>query len=135
MVILVGPLLALMQIIPVAVMGMSQGKQQSIAAFLAEQKMERIKAWAMSTATNPVQQGFDTVAAGSTCFTAVTGPCQTEDYNTIGGYPGYKGTATITPGPIANTTQVVVTVFFYPVTAVGVSTSESGVQLSTFIAK
>ena len=67
-------LVAVMQWFPLGTAGVETGRRQSTGVFLAEQKIEQIKAWGLSTAAN---QGFTTVIAGGTCFTSVAppGPC------------------------------------------------------------
>lgn len=123
-------LVALMQFFPMGIQGMETGRQQSTAVFLAEQKMEQIKAWALSTAPN---QGFSTVTAGGACFTAGN-PCASEAYNTIANYSTYRRTATVSAGSTNTTSVVRVQVFYQPVTAQGVLTAERQVQVATVIA-
>ena len=65
-------LVAVMQWFPLGTAGVETGRRQSTGVFLAEQKIEQIKAWALSTCTGPpgcaVQQGFATVIKpGGTC--------------------------------------------------------------------
>lgn len=116
-------LVAVMQAFPVGVQGVDVGYRQSTAVFLAEQKLEQIKAWALSTQAVPVQQGFNTVLPGGTCFNAPN-PCAQENFNTIAGYPGYSRIATVNcpagppagPCPTATTATVQVQVIYRNVT-------------------
>lgn len=132
-------LVALAQVIPVAVMATTQGNQVSTAIFLAEQRIEEIKAWTLSTATSPVQQGFETIRqdGSGTCHTATTGPCRDQAYNSIAGYPTFRRAITITDNPdgITDTKSVVITVFFRLPTPAGLSTSESSARISALVAR
>lgn len=49
-------------------------EREATAVFLAEEKLELIRAWALGTAPG---QGFASLAAGGAC--AQIGPCRTED--------------------------------------------------------
>jgi len=101
--------------------GINQGQQETTAAFLAEQKLEDIKAFALSTASG---QGFANVTG--TSFPA-------EDYGSIsGGYSTYRRTTTIT-NPSATTKVVVVSVFYKPVGVSQTSSSERQVAVSTLL--
>src|SRR5213592_4343832 len=62
------------------------GRQQTTALYLAEQRLEQIKAWSLSTVAT---QGFASVAAGAGC-------CRSEGYNTIADYGNYRRTVTVT---------------------------------------
>jgi len=131
-------LIAMLQALPMGVQGMEGGRQQSTALFLAEQRMEQIKAWALSTqVAPPVNQGFGTVAAGGTCFTWAgpnppAGPCQNQAYNSIANYPGYRVTVQTTADG-ATRTLVTVQVFYRPIISNGVSTTERSVILRTLL--
>ena len=133
-------LVAVMQWFPLGTAGVETGRRQSTGVFLAEQKIEQIKAWSLGAAAN---QGFATVAAGGTCFAA--GPCNNDAFNTIPGYPGYSRTVTITcinggPPPVAaacagGTVRVVrVQVQYRRVTDRGVLTGGQQVDIATIIA-
>ena len=88
-------LVAVMQWFPLGTAGVETGRRQSTGVFLAEQKIEQIKAWALSTAAG---QGFTTVLKpGGTCANAGS-PCADDAFNGIPGYPGYSRTVTISPG-------------------------------------
>jgi prepilin-type N-terminal cleavage/methylation domain-containing protein len=90
--------------------GITSGQQETTATFLAEQRLEDIKAFALSTA---VAQGFGNVTNAN--FPA-------EAYGTIaGGYTGYRRTTTVTdPSPTIKV--VVVNVFYRPVSIASTST-------------
>jgi len=127
-IIMVG-LAAVMQAFPVATQGTEAGRRQSTADFLAEEKLEQIKAWSLSTCTGPpgcaVPQGFTTVVKpGGTCANAGN-PCADDAFDSIPGYAGYSRTVIVQgnpPAPTANTRLVRVTVSYRRVTSAGVST-------------
>lgn len=101
--------------------GITQGQQETTAAFLAEQRIEDIKAFALST-TDPTR-GFGNVTAGN--FPA-------EGYGGIAQSTGYRRTTTIT-SPTATTKLVTVEVFYV---AVGTTTNaERQVTFSTVLAR
>jgi prepilin-type N-terminal cleavage/methylation domain-containing protein len=101
--------------------GINQGQQETTAAFLAEQKVEDIKAFALSAAAG---QGFANVTAAN--FPA-------EAYNTIaGGYQRYRRTTTLT-FPSATMIVVVVRVFYVPVGISHVTNNEREVAVSTVL--
>jgi len=133
-------LTALLSAAPVGVAGMETGRQQSTALFLAQDKLERVKAWALSNAAVPAQQGFATIAGGGSCFTAGVGPCAADAYGTIPGYGRYRRVVTATPDPATppppghTRTVVTVQVFYQPVSDQGVSATERQVTLSTMLA-
>jgi prepilin-type N-terminal cleavage/methylation domain-containing protein len=95
--------------------GIEAGKQQTTATFLAEQRLEQIRA-----ATYPN-------------VTAANFPA--EGYGTIPNAPTYRRAVTITDNPagVANTKRVEVSVFYRPVMAFGVLAAEREVRLSTLI--
>ncbi len=116
-IILVG-LVAVLQWFPFGTQGMDTGKRQSTAVFLAEQKLEQIKAFSLSAAAG---QGFATVTPGNLCFTA--GPCANDGPNAIPpgppipGYPEYSRTVTV---------QCVVTQPAPPVVDPGCAAADTG---------
>ena len=119
-------LVAVMQWFPLGTAGVETGRRQSTGVFLAEQKIEQIKAWALSTCPGPpgcaVPQGFATVIKpGGTCANAGN-PCADDVFNSILGYAGYSRTVIVQNGPTANTRLVRVTVSYRRVTSAGVST-------------
>jgi Tfp pilus assembly protein PilV len=109
-------LLAIASAFPVAMSGVAQGNQQTTALFLAEQRLEEIKATAFASIT-------------SANFPA-------EGYGTIANGPGYRRAVTITssPGGVANTVRVDVNVFYRPVMSFGVLTAERQITVSTLVA-
>ena len=133
--ILVG-LVAVMQAFPLATQGMDTGRRQSTADFLAEQKIEEIKAWALAPAPS---RGFDRVPICS------PSPCSgysdervvfnLEGFNSISGYGDYGRTVIVQNGPVANTKLVRVTLSYRRVTSGGVFTGGSQASLETLIAK
>ena len=117
-------LTALLSAFPVAFNGIQSGLQSSTAVFLALQRLEEIKAFAVSL--NPAQ-GFANVTAGN--FPA-------EPYSAIAGYAHYRRQVTILDSPTvpANTKVAQVTVFYRPITETGLSSHEAAVSVSTLIA-
>jgi len=95
--------------------GIEAGKQQTTATFLAEQRLEQIRA-----ATYPN-------------VTAANFPA--EGYGTIASAPTYRRVVSVvdSPGGVANTKRVEVSVFYRPVMAFGVLAGEREVRLSTLI--
>jgi prepilin-type N-terminal cleavage/methylation domain-containing protein len=97
--------------------GVAAGQQETTAVFLAEQRLEDIKAFALSTAAG---QGFTNITSAN--FPA-------EAYGAIANYTGYRRTVTITD-PSATVKRVTVDVFYLPV-AVASTNTERQVSLST----
>jgi prepilin-type N-terminal cleavage/methylation domain-containing protein len=103
----------------VATSGINSGQQETTASFLAEQRIEDIKAFALSTAAT---QGFANVTAAN---------FPNEAYGTIaGGYNGYRRTTTITT-PSATMRVVTVSVFYVPVGVNHAANAERQVTVST----
>ncbi len=147
-IILIG-LVAVLQWFPIGTQGTETGKRQSTAVFLAEQKIEQIKAFALSTAAG---QGFATVTPGGTCFNAGN-PCANDGVNAIPpgppipGYPEYTRTVTVQcvvtqPAPpvvdglcaAADTGRLVrVQVGYQRVTTTGVFAGATQVDFATMI--
>ena len=131
-------LVAVMQWFPLGTAGVESGRRQSTGVFLAEQKIEQIKAWSLGSAAN---QGFAQVIAGGGCFGA-GGPCNNDALNTIPGYPEYSRTVTITaclaapcPVPLTTTTRLVrVQVQYRRVTDRGTLTGGQQVDIATLLA-
>ncbi len=111
------------------IQGVETGRQQSTAVFLAQQRMEQIKAAAAKTSEPPLvditaanfpNEGYDSISGAekfrrAVTFTSYTGPA--------GGLPtGFQGI------------RVDVDVFYLPITATGVLTTERSVRLSSFLA-
>jgi len=118
-------LVAVMQWFPLGTAGVETGRRQSTGVFLAEQRIEQIKAWALSTGAG---QGFPTVVAGGAC-------CANDAFNAIPGYPEYSRTVTIANGPTATTRLVRVQVQYRRVTDQGVFTGGQQVDIATLIAQ
>ena len=99
--------------------GIEYGRQQTTAAFLAEQRMEQIK---------------NTALADFAAVTTATFP--DEAYGSIPNASTYRRTVTIVtnPGGVVDTKLIQVTVFYRPVTGWSVSATERQVQLSTLMA-
>jgi type II secretory pathway pseudopilin PulG len=118
MIALVGVLVS----ISLGVTGVSSARQSTTALFLAEQRLEEVKAFALSKAAG---KGWVNVTAAN--FPA-------EAYNTIPSYANYRRTVTITdnPGGVANTKQVEVWVFYRPPASSGLA-PETGVVVSTLV--
>ena len=135
-------LVAVIQWFSIGAQGMDTGRKQSTGVFLGEQKLEQIKAWALSACIGPgsvppcaVAQGFTTVVPGGTCFNAGN-PCANDAFSTIAGYPEYSRTVVVT-NPTPTTTLVRVQVNYRRVTDVGVFTNVGAnqVELATLIAQ
>jgi Tfp pilus assembly protein PilV len=111
-----------------AIQGVETSRQQTTATFLAEQRLEQIRATAL---------GSSLVACMG--FANVTGACfATQAYGSIPNAPGYRSTVTVTDyivnGNVARK-RVDVEVFYQPIVAWGVQLSaERSVRLSTLIA-
>src|SRR5262245_16649242 len=83
------------------VAGVEGSRGQSTAVFLAEQKLEEVRAYAVSTAAT---QGFSNLNSSS--FPAES---------SITGYPNYRRTVTLTATGNADLQLVAVTVFYKPI--------------------
>jgi prepilin-type N-terminal cleavage/methylation domain-containing protein len=100
-----------------ATASVATGQQETTAVFLAEQRLEDIKAFALSPA---VAQGFANVTSAN---------FPVENYSSIANYSGYRRTVTIT-NPSATMKRVTVDVFYKPI-AVAATNSERQVTVST----
>jgi Tfp pilus assembly protein PilV len=104
-----------------ATAGVAAGQQQTTAVFLTEQRLEDIKAFALSTDS---AQGWANVTSAN--FPA-------EAYNSIANYPTYRRTTTITtPVGSTTTTQVTVSVFWFPV-GIAATTAERSVTATIIL--
>lgn len=94
------------------------GRQQTMAVFLAQQRLEQVKA--------SVLWDFDGVAA-------TTFPAE----NPIRGYPAYRRTVEISPRPagLADAVRVQVTVTYHPTTTASTAPSERTVTLTTVMSR
>jgi Tfp pilus assembly protein PilV len=115
-------IVAVLTAVGAGVHGIDGGRRSTIAVFLSEQRMEQVKAFALSQ--DPTQGWVNIVAAS---FPA-------EGYGTIAGYPDYRRTVTITntPGGAANTKQIEVWVFYRP-TGTGVTGAENSMTTATLL--
>jgi len=117
-------LTALVGTFPLALNTLQSGRQSSTAVFLAVQRLEEIKAFAVSENT----------ALGFANVTPAAFPA--EPYATIPSYSYYRRQVTILDPPTApaDTKVVRVTVFYRPMTEVGLAPNETAVSVSTLIA-
>lgn len=111
-----------------AIQGVETSRQQTTATFLAEQRMEQVRAAAL---------GNSLVACMG--FTNVTGVCfPSQAYSSIANAPGYRSTVTVTDYIVNGSVtrkRVDVEVFYQPIVAWGVlQSAERSVRLSTLIA-
>ncbi len=123
-------LVAVMQGFPMGTAGVETGRRQSTGVFLAEQKIEQIKAFALSPAAG---QGFTNLPICNPCNAAA--PLNSENFNTIAGYPEYTRTLIIQNGPTATTRLVRVQLSYRRVTSTGVQTGGTQVDIATLIAQ
>jgi type II secretory pathway pseudopilin PulG len=110
-----------------AIQGTETGRQQTTATFLAEQRLEQIRAAALGNSLVACM-GFTNITTA--CFPA-------QAFGSIASAPGYRSTVTITDyvvnGSIARK-RVDVEVFYQPIVAWGVLAAERSVRLSTLVA-
>lgn len=119
--IVVTGLVGVMTGMQMATSGVATGQQQTTAAFLAEQRMEDVRAFALST---NAAQGWANVTTAN--FPA-------EAYGAITNYTTYRRTTTITT-PTATTKLVVVSVFWVPVGVSASANAERSVIVRTVLA-
>jgi prepilin-type N-terminal cleavage/methylation domain-containing protein len=105
-----------------AVGGLEAGRQQTTAVFLAEQRMEQLKAGALNNFLNVTTANYPAEGYGSIS-------------NNGHAMPGYRRTVTITDAPaaLADTKLVEVNVFYRPVVGFGVLAAERSVRLSALL--
>ena len=110
-----------------AIQGVETSRQQTTATFLAEQRLEQVRATALG---NSLVACMGFVNITTACFPA-------QAYAAIPNAPGYRSTVTITDyvvnGNIARK-RVDVEVFYQPIVAWGVLSAERSVRLSTLVA-
>ena len=97
------------------------GRQQTTAVYLAEQRLEGLKAWSLSTDPS---RGFASLATGAAC-------CLKEDYKTVANYGNYSRTVTVTPLGV-NSKILQVSVFYFAVNSTG-GGQERRVDVSTIV--
>ncbi len=119
------PLVAVMSGFPLGLQAMEIGRQKSTAVFLTEQKVDRVKAWAVSTAAG---QGFGSITNGTPSGAPC---CAPEGYGSIPGYSGYRRQVNVSDGPTTTTKVVQVQVFYRPVLSTGLAATETEVRLTT----
>lgn len=105
-----------------AVGGIEGGRQQTTAVFLAEQRMEQIKAAALTNLLNVTTAAYPAEGYGSVS-------------NNGHATPSYRRTVTIVDAPagLADTKLVEVWVFYRPVVGFGVLAAEREVRLSALL--
>ena len=118
------------------IQGVETGRQQSTAVFLAEQRMDQVKAAALRATTPPLglvtAANFPNEAYGTIACPLGSSNC---------GSQKFRRTVTLTPlvapagglPPGMQGIRVAVDVFYRQITAVGVLTTERSVRLSTFL--
>lgn len=116
-------LVGLLTTMGTAVTAVDAGRRTTTALFLAEQRMEEIRAFAHSSTAG---QGWLNLTSGS--FPA-------EGYGAIAGHPDYRRTVTVTtnPGGVPDIKLVEVRVFYRPVTDAGTG-PETSVLVTTTLA-
>jgi prepilin-type N-terminal cleavage/methylation domain-containing protein len=121
--IIVVALVGLLTTMTSGVTDIDSARRSTTALFLAEQRLEHIRAFALSKAAG---QGYNYVNTAS--FPA-------EAYGTITNYGDYRRTVVVVddPGGTANTKQVEVWVFYRPVTTTGLN-QETSVVVSSLLA-
>ena len=125
-------LVAVMQWFPLGTAGVETGRRQSTGVFLAEQRIEEIKAFALSTGAG---QGFANMPLCNPCAGAAPFGPAPPNFNAIPGYPEYSRTVTVAAGPTATTRLVRVQVQYRRVTDQGVFTGGQQVDIATLIAQ
>ena len=120
---LVMGMVAVLSAMTVGVGGVDSGRRSSSAIFLAEQRMEEIRSFAVSPAPG---QGF--AAVTDAAFPA-------DGYNTMPGYGEFRRTVAITdnPGGAVNIKRVHVQVFYRPISD-GRFGPETSVAVETVLA-
>jgi len=99
------------------------GRQQTTAVYLAEQRLEDLKAWSLS---NDPRRGFTSLATGALC-------CGNEGYSTVPNYGNYRRTVTVTALP-PNNKVLQVSVFYFAVNSTGGNAGrERRVDVSTVV--
>ena len=113
-----------------AIQGVETGRQQTTATFLAEQRLEQIRAALLGNSLVACM-GYANIT--NACFPA-------QAYGTIASAPGYRSTVNVVPLPadplgVIHGKRVDVEVFYQPIVAWGVlAGAERSVRLSTLIA-
>jgi prepilin-type N-terminal cleavage/methylation domain-containing protein len=115
-------MVAVLSAMSIGLGGVESSHRVSTALFLAEQRLEQVRAFAVSSSAG---QGF--VNVGAAAFPP-------EAYNTIAGYESYRRVVTVTAnaGGNPNLKAVTVQVFYRAATAVG--TGETSTTVDTVVA-
>jgi len=138
-------LAALMGVVPVASFGIQDGNQTSTATFLAQQRLEQVRAAAWNLTTDCVGLSADAVTppapSGATCggATATTFP----DEATVPGFAQYARSVRIADcgvtacGGVTHSAMrlVTVTVTYRPISAAGGSSANTSVTLEWLVAQ
>lgn len=104
--------------------GVEASRGSSTAVFLAEQRLEQIRAYAVSTAST---QGFGNLNAAA---------YPAEAYGSINGYANYRRTVTLTPGPGGNADLILVQVtVFYRQSTIKSFGTEASTSLSSVVSR
>jgi hypothetical protein len=111
------------------IQGVETGRQQSSAIFLAQQRMDQVKAAALIASEPPLL--YVTAGAFPAEPYTTTGPLRFRRTVTLS--PPYIGPAGGLPTGLQGI-RVDVDVFYQPITAGGVLATERSVRLSTFLA-
>jgi len=112
----------------VGISGVDGARRSTTALFLAEQRLEEVKAFAVS---KELVQGWVNVDFTNATFNA---KFPAEPYGAVSLPPGYRRTVTITnnPGGVATAKQVEIWVFYRPMTPAGAVT-ETAVTTATLL--
>ena len=110
------------------IQGVETGRQQSTAIFLAQQRMDQVKAAAL-IATEPPLANVTAAAFPAEAYGTITGAAEVSPDRHP--YP-YVGPAGGLPTGLQGI-RVDVDVFYQPITARGVLTTERSVRLSNFL--
>jgi hypothetical protein len=116
----------------IASSGVTAGQQMSTATFLAEQRLEDIKAFALSTAA---AQGWSNVTSTNFSASEAYGSITTNTGTSSSGgtsFAGYRRTTTITDST-STTKTIKVQVFFMPLAVSSGAVAERSVIVNTVL--
>ena len=111
-------LIGILSAFPTGIAGVETGRQESMAAFLAEQMVEQVK--------NDALTNFAGVLTTNANYN--------QNYNTIPNAANYRRVVTVT-NLSPDIKQIQVSVFYRPVISSGVSTTEREVRVFTLVAR
>jgi prepilin-type N-terminal cleavage/methylation domain-containing protein len=137
---------ALMAVVPIAAFGVQDGNQTTTATFLAQQRLEQVRGalWTATTDCVGVSATATSAPAPSPSGTCSGTSVTFADEPAVSGFTQYGRTVRVTscgvaPGCDAVThaamRRVTVTVTYRPVTATGVSTTNTSVTLEWLVAQ